>query len=234
VFCDEPLRVGNYRERDLALVKEEAEQLQNLGVDYLRFTDSLLNATPERLMQLADALAPVGIQWCGMVRLEHQLTESAFKHLYQAGCRSLWFGLESASPQTQKTLAKYADIPLAGKLLPAAHRAGISTTLLMMSDIPFETQENIDDTFAFLKEMHGVVDGIHVEEFRAMQGTPVAKNPHLYGISALEKEPLSSMLQHTAESINYTTSLRELWFSLKEIEEITLPEIDGKIFVTEL
>lgn len=234
-FCDETIKMGNYNVRDINLVFEEIKELKSdQKANIIRFTDSLLNTDPSRLLKLAEKLKELNVYWVGMMRMDNYIDRNYFSKLYQSGCRGLWFGLESVSNKTQKRLSKFAKPKIGSQNLLNAKKTDINIILLLISNIPFETKKDIEKTFRFLKKNHKNIHSIHLESFRLMQSTEIWKNYANFNIKSFIKEPLNTECSYIANNINYDKSLRDLWYSIKDTTEIILPNIEKYTIVTEL
>jgi radical SAM superfamily enzyme YgiQ (UPF0313 family) len=233
-FCDEKIKMGLYRSRPIENVINEIQELkEKYDIRFIRFSDSLLNADNDRLAQMAISLKKVGVYWFGMMRMDKSLNKDLIKILYESGCRGLWFGLESAAIDTQKKLKKFSIPEIGLDTFKLMKKIGIKSTLLLISDIPFETQVQINETFQYLKKCKDFIDFIHIEKFMLMQGTDIHKSFGSYSIKGYKKKNLSDRLEYEAD-INYDTDLRELWLKLKNIESISLPVYENHYFVTSI
>lgn len=233
-FCDEKIKIGSYRPRPVENVLNEIQELkEKYDIKFIRFSDSLLNADNDRLAQIAVGLKKLGVYWFGMMRMDKALNEDLIKTLYEGGCRGLWFGLESAAIDTQKKFKKFSIPEMGLDTFKLMKKIGIKSTLLLMSDIPFETQFQINETFQYLKKCRKLVDFIHIERFMLMQGTNIQKNFISYSIKGYKKKTLSDYLDYEADT-KYDTVLRELWLKLKNVESISLPVYEDHYFVTSI
>ncbi len=110
--------------RDMAEVREEAQQLHRAGVRHLYVRDATLNSTTAHLDSVVDALAPVGLTWNAFARADG-IGEFA-QRLHTAGCRVLMFGLDSSDAEILARHGKRMRGDLAADVA-AVRRAGIHT-----------------------------------------------------------------------------------------------------------
>jgi radical SAM superfamily enzyme YgiQ (UPF0313 family) len=66
-----------------------------------------------------------------------------------AGCRSLFFGVETGSARLQKIIGKDLDIRQSAEALELSKQVGIETTVSLIVGFPEETREDLDATGAF-------------------------------------------------------------------------------------
>ncbi|MBU7010027.1 MAG: B12-binding domain-containing radical SAM protein, partial [Theionarchaea archaeon] len=114
-FCAVPYgEGGEYRSRDAALVAEDMDNLQSrYNTSYFELADDAV--PPQKLRQLSEELLSkdMDAKWTAEVRLEKQFTPPLLSRMYEAGCRILYFGLESANPRILKLMDKGTDIETA-------------------------------------------------------------------------------------------------------------------------
>lgn len=66
----------------------------------------------------------------------------------RAGCRSMFFGVESGSARMQKVMDKGLDVTAAREVIASAERLGINTTVSVITGFPEETWDDVRDTVA--------------------------------------------------------------------------------------
>jgi len=66
----------------------------------------------------------------------------------RAGCRSMFFGVESGSARMQKVMDKSLDISVARQVIASAERLGIYTTVSIITGFPEETWDDVRDSVA--------------------------------------------------------------------------------------
>ncbi|MBX7193964.1 MAG: B12-binding domain-containing radical SAM protein [Sandaracinaceae bacterium] len=93
-YC--PWRVtAAFRERHPALVVEEARRDRDVfGASALSFRDPLFNLDPDRVVAIAEGLAPLRLRWSAEMRAD-RLDRALLRTLARAGLRSLELGVES-------------------------------------------------------------------------------------------------------------------------------------------
>lgn len=105
-FCYSPAFHGPARIKSAAKIKEEAAALARLGPARVDVADDLLaGGSGERMRALCSALKDAGAPWSANLRID--LAEPGLlAELEEAGCRELYFGLESDSDAELERLGK--------------------------------------------------------------------------------------------------------------------------------
>lgn len=186
VFCSERSRWGRYRHRSPEnILLEMQHQTDKHKVDIFRFNDSVLNTSHARLERLCDLIieARLDIQWVGNVRLSSRLTAPLLRKMHDAGCRVLWFGVESASPRILKKMKKGINIAIAPEIFRQAREAGIRVLTFWITDFPGEKLADIRETVNFFRTHGRHIDFAHFSEYRLHKGSVMYENPAAFGLS---------------------------------------------------
>jgi radical SAM superfamily enzyme YgiQ (UPF0313 family) len=102
--------------------------------------------------------------------------------MYRAGCRSLWYGIESASPRMLKIMNKGIDIKSAPRVLKETKEAGISVLTFWITDFPGEHFIDSISTINFLRDYGRYINFAHFSEFHLLRRSDMLSNPSEYGI----------------------------------------------------
>jgi radical SAM superfamily enzyme YgiQ (UPF0313 family) len=82
------------------------------------------------------------------------IDEELLELMAAAGCKGVFFGVESGSERMQRLIDKHLDIPKSRAMVDAAERFGIETTVSLIAGFPDEEEEDLRDTVHFF--MHAV------------------------------------------------------------------------------
>ena len=77
------------------------------------------------------------------------IDEDLIDLMHRAGCRGIFFGIESGSPRMQKIINKRLDLDEARRMIDASNRFGIRTAVSLISGFPEEQPEDLHDTIEF-------------------------------------------------------------------------------------
>jgi len=146
------------------------------------------------------------IKWLTFVRLEREFRDVRFmQRLYDAGCRILMFGLESASQRVLNLMRKGTRVEHFRPILEACKEASIAVRYDFMVGFPGEAEEDVQWTFDFLHQNRDVIDtpfsSYSTAIFELRSGIPVLEMADRYRV--LPRNPLRGALddQYEFESI---------------------------------
>jgi len=77
------------------------------------------------------------------------LDEAAYRAMYRAGCRRIFFGIESGSDRILKLMNKKITVDVARTAVTAAHRAGLEVGAFFILFYPGDTDETVLQTLRF-------------------------------------------------------------------------------------
>lgn len=127
----------------------------NPQINFVEFQDSLINGNIAQLKKLATLIIEgnLNIEWKAQAVIRREMDYELFALLKKSGCKSLGFGMETASNEVMiksgKALARMTDL---AQLVKDAHRAGLFCSYNVMFGLPAETEESHIETLNFLKE----------------------------------------------------------------------------------
>lgn len=143
------------RERSPGNILDEMAQVGSIhGIEFFKFADPEVNTRPGRNRELAAEMVrrKWEVPWGGNM-LVNPFDERDAQALYAAGCREVWFGLESGSPEILKHIGKGITVGLTKKAFKAAHDAGIMRRAYVLMGTPLETPETIKMTETLIDEV---------------------------------------------------------------------------------
>lgn len=119
---------------------------------YFVFIDEAIS--PNYLNQLAEAILEAGldIHWGNHIRFENELNRETFEKLALAGCRALFFGLESACGRVLELINKGTHPAVIRQVLAAGNKAGIISQVSCFFGFPTETLDEAKQTMKFILE----------------------------------------------------------------------------------
>lgn len=144
-----------YRKRPLDYVISEIETLvKNYGADGIHFTDELWCRTPEEMRENCDRMRSLGLDfvWACYITAG-MLSYDDFKYMYDSGCRAVFLGIESGSPERLKKIKKRLKYDEIKKTVIACSAAGITPWHSFIIGFPGESQEELKMTVDLGKEL---------------------------------------------------------------------------------
>lgn len=180
-FCTHPVESG--RRLRTASAEVLANRMEALieahGVHAFRFAGS---ATPGRLMaEVADEIIARGLDvdfTCfghfASARSDH------FEQMSRAGLHAIFFGIESGSQAVlERAVRKGINLDQVHETVVAAQNAGIFVVASMIVPLPFDTEETLQESLEFLREIRP--DSVPVQFPGLLPGTPWWNAPEQYG-----------------------------------------------------
>ncbi|HXJ94785.1 MAG TPA: radical SAM protein [Terriglobia bacterium] len=143
------------RERSPANIADEMKQVVTAhNIEFLKFADPEVNSRPGRIKELADELVGRGwsTPWGGNF-LVNPFDERDAEMLFKAGCREVWFGLESGSREILKSIGKGTNVATTRRAFKAARDAGLRRRAYVLMGTPLETLETIRQTESLIDEV---------------------------------------------------------------------------------
>jgi radical SAM superfamily enzyme YgiQ (UPF0313 family) len=148
-----------WRSRPTEYVLRELRYLvDNYDMDGVYFVDDLLSPNREYLYNLCNKLieSNLGLFWSCDMRTDN-CTKEDLQIMYDAGCRWIFFGVESGSEERQKAIKKRLDLKKAAETINNCREIGISTTTSFVIGFPDETEEDIKKTIRFMQNLNSDV-----------------------------------------------------------------------------
>ena len=123
------------------------------------------------------------IAWSSYAHL-HGVTDKLARKMYDAGCRTLCFGVESGSNSTLQKMRKIHKISEVEQALSRVNNAGIACDIGLMVGFPGETEEDFQQTLKFVEKIKNLIHEIQsVSLFYVKPLSHVEDYAEQYGIS---------------------------------------------------
>ena len=125
--------------------------------------------------------------------------EELLRLMARAGCRDVFFGVESGSQRMQRVMEKDLDVQRAREIISLAERAGIRTTVSVIAGFPEETWEDLRETVSMY--MHSLGHPRSSPQLNLL--APLAETPiHTRHRNQLTLDELSSNQGHQGRRQN--------------------------------
>ncbi|MGA9079642.1 MAG: radical SAM protein [Halobacteriota archaeon] len=153
-FCSNAVFGVSYRERSAANVVDEVEQVLSLGYDYIHFADDVFTFNRERLLDICAEIKERGLSfaWECLGRVDSMSDEIA-SAMKRAGCRRVFFGIESGNDDILKLMNKHITVRQARSAVTSAREAGLNVGAFFIVCYPGETNETVLDTLRFASSL---------------------------------------------------------------------------------
>jgi radical SAM superfamily enzyme YgiQ (UPF0313 family) len=131
----------------------------------------------------------VGIKWTTLIRFEETLQDQVIWNLAaEAGCCTLYYGMESANERVLNLMDKHAKKSVILSNLRHAAKAGIWNHVMAFYGFPGETREEAMETRQFVIDNQPVIHSVELFYFVAYRHTPMVRHPDKFGITIHRQE----------------------------------------------
>ncbi len=149
-FCSNVIFGGSYRQRSAINVVDEIEAALALGYDRISFADDVFTLRKKRLIEICHEIKKRGLQfyWECLARVD-SLDDETYVVMYDAGCRRVYFGIESGDDEILKLMNKKITSEQGRHAVLAAHQAGLQVGAFFILFYPGETNATVLNTLHF-------------------------------------------------------------------------------------
>ncbi len=176
-FCtDKKLWSGTVRRRSLEKVIDELMMLkENYKIKMINIVDGTFTYDKRYFLSFCDRFVKneIHLPWRCMARYDN-MDREVLASLKEAGCRGLYFGLESGSDRILKAMNKKITLNMILEKSEMVHDAGIHSVASILLGTPDETREDIESTIRIMKKIK--VDFFDVNNYAPLPGTPYYDN----------------------------------------------------------
>ena len=131
----------------------------------------------------------VGIKWTTLIRFEESLQDpDLWRQAKQAGCCTLYYGMESANERVLELMDKHVKQAVIKHNLEQAANAGIWNHVMAFYGFPGETREEAEETRRFVIDNQPNIHSVELFYFVAYRHTPMVRNPEKFGITIHKQE----------------------------------------------
>lgn len=185
-FCDHGQGyLDQYRGKQASQVVAEIKGLQEkYHVDYFLFPDESYPPALFKKVALLLVEQNVKIKWTTPIRFEETLQDPEVWQLAaKAGCRALYFGMESANERVLGLMHKHVRKQVIENNLRESAKAGIWNHVMAFYGFPGETLEEANDTRQFLLDNKDCIHSVEMSNFVAYRHSNVVRNPEKFGVT---------------------------------------------------
>ena len=146
-FCSKPVFGNRFRRRHMDLIFKEIRDIKNHGYTGLWIADDCFSLDPEHARSFCRRMISekLDMKWSCLSRVD-KVSPSDIKLWQDAGCRKVFFGLESGSNDILKLMNKKTTTEMAEKTIQRFAQTDIRTAGFFMVGYPGETLETIEIT----------------------------------------------------------------------------------------
>ncbi len=159
-FCLWPdvLYGHKFRARSAQNVVDEIEEAaRTYGHDEVYFDDDTFTIDRQRVLDITHLIRERGleqeVEWIAQCRVD-TVDREMLEAMKAANCGYILYGVESGSPQMLKKMRKGITLDKVRQAFQLTHEVGIKTQAFFLFGIPGETQDTIQETIEFAKELN--------------------------------------------------------------------------------
>lgn len=186
-FCDHGYGYsGKFRPRDVDLIFKDIKTLKDkYRTSYFTFQDEGL--APKMMGALSDKLieSKIGISWLADSRFELSFSSEIGKRLSLAGCKMIYFGLESANERVLKCMDKGIHKENVLKIIKNCKEAGIWSHLFLIFGFPTETHKEARETMDFILSNNDRIRSMSFGSFQLTRHSKVYEDPASFHVSRI-------------------------------------------------
>jgi anaerobic magnesium-protoporphyrin IX monomethyl ester cyclase len=149
-FCSNVIFGGSYRERSAENVVDEIEEALYMGYEHISFSDDVFTMKKDRVIEFCQEIKrrDLHFQWECLGRVD-SLDHATALEMKSAGCKRIYFGIESANEQILRLMNKGITAAEARNCVEATHRAGIDVGAFFILGYPGDTDDTVLETLHF-------------------------------------------------------------------------------------
>ena len=155
-FCSSAAMHGKkIRERSVENIVDEIEYLKtNYDIDTIAFMDDTFTLKKRKVMAICDEILKrnIEIMWVCTSRVD-TLDEKLLKKMKEAGCITIFIGVESADQQQLDNMCKNTTIAKIENAFKIAHKLKIRTIASVALGMPGDTKEIMNKTVKFVHKL---------------------------------------------------------------------------------
>jgi radical SAM superfamily enzyme YgiQ (UPF0313 family) len=145
-----------YRERTPHNVADEIEECyRRYGIREIDFFDATFFINKQRAIEICEEIIrrKIKIDWSCRSRVD-VVDEDILRIASRAGCRRIYYGIESSSKEVLKNINKDIDLVQIAHALNVTHKYKIDTLGFFMIGNPSDTKESILSSIEFAKKLN--------------------------------------------------------------------------------
>lgn len=153
-FCMYGSGLPPYISRDVENTIEEMKYVKSLGIKELRFMDYSISLNKPNLKRLCERMIEekFKFRWYALSRVD-EVDEETLTLMHKAGCRTLFFGVESGDEKILKRYAKGITKEKVREIFKICKKVGVETFGSFIIGLPGEDEETINKTINFSLEL---------------------------------------------------------------------------------
>jgi anaerobic magnesium-protoporphyrin IX monomethyl ester cyclase len=153
-FCSNIVFGGSYRQRSPENVVDEIEIALSMGYDRIAFADDVFTLNRSQVLKICAEIQRRNLefQWECLGRVD-AIDQSLALIMCAAGCRRIYFGIESGSEAILKIMKKQITTAQARQAVESTHLAGLEVGAFFILFYPGDTSTTVLETLHFANSL---------------------------------------------------------------------------------
>ncbi|MFH1561205.1 MAG: radical SAM protein [Patescibacteria group bacterium] len=176
-FCDKSVFGNRFVHQSPKRIADEMHRITKkfYNLDEIFLFDDNLSTNEQVMINLCEQIEKrcLNVRWSVQARVD-TVNEKMLKKMYHAGCRDIYFGIETASKKLLEFIKKGFSVEQAKETVRLCHKVGINPGAFFIVGIPGETKQDIETIAKFIKEVKPKHIGFSV--LTPFPGTQLYKN----------------------------------------------------------
>ena len=156
-FCSTATFFGRkYRVKAASKLVGELKSINNVyNIADFSLQHDLFTVNRRKVLEFCEEVRPCGFSWTCSARIDC-VDSGLLREMARAGCRGIYFGIETGSSVLQELVKKRLDIDLLVPTLTYAKTLGLDVTTSFITGFPDETTSDLEATLECLERCHRV------------------------------------------------------------------------------
>jgi radical SAM superfamily enzyme YgiQ (UPF0313 family) len=214
-FCSTATFFGRkYRVKSAEKLVSELKSLNNsYNITEFELQHDLFTVNRRKVLEFCEEVRACSFSWTCSARVDCVDSE-LLREMARAGCRGIYFGVETGSSNLQELVKKRLDISLLGPTLTNAKEVGINVTTSFITGFPEETLSDLEATLDCLDRCHRI------------SPTTTCLQLHL-----LTPEPGTALYEENKGRLLYDGHISDFNFPILAADESTMLRDNSDIFM---
>ena len=176
-FCSTSEFFGRqYRLKSPKRILKEVQILSKRhSIDRFSFSHDMFTANRAKVIEICDEFISANlpdITWACSARID-TVDDALMEHMAEAGCRGIFFGVETGSPKIQREINKNLDLSKVVPRIKCANDLGMAATASFITGFPNETRDDLCQTINVILDLARLDDTKpQITMLAPMPGTP--------------------------------------------------------------
>jgi anaerobic magnesium-protoporphyrin IX monomethyl ester cyclase len=156
VYCTKSVFGRNFRVKSPDRVIEEIKYMLEQGFEEIHIADDGFTTQIERAEAICDKIIDSGLKfpWATITGIRaDRVTLELLKKMKKAGCYRVYYGIETGNEDIMKRINKGETLEAITNAVKMSKRAGLEVYGFFMIGLPGETEETMQQTIDFAKEL---------------------------------------------------------------------------------